>query len=152
MSLLLVGSLLLAALTGGDRLPTADTRAGIVAGYRLVLAANDHDGDGRLNRPEWTAMVSTTFPEQPRETPPPDKHPQVRDSVLAFYAEQDRNHDGYLDLRELIREPLAQFACADSNRDGRISERERWRAMIHCASHAVRFGFISEPTAGPPAR
>jgi hypothetical protein len=84
MSLLLVGSLLFAVLAGGDRLPTADTRAGIVAGYRLVLTANDHDGDRRLSRAEWTAMVSIAFPEQPRETPPPENHAQVRESMLAF--------------------------------------------------------------------
>src|SRR6476660_9581784 len=113
MSLLLVGSLLFAASAGGNRLPTADTRAGIIAGYRLVLTANDHDGDHRLSRAEWTAMVSVVLPERPRETPPPDNYARVRDSMLAFYAEQDRNHDGYLDLQELVRGPLAYLACAD---------------------------------------
>jgi hypothetical protein len=143
MSLTLAGWLLAAALVGPDRLPPTESRAGILAGYRLVLATNDLDGDGRLSRAEWSAMVSIAFPEQPLESPPPDNYAQVRDSVLAFYADQDRNHDGYLDLGELVRAPLAQFACADRNRDGRVSEREQWRAMSDCP--AIRIGLVSEP-------
>jgi len=149
MSPILAGWLLLASI-GPERMPTADTRAGIIAGYRLVLTANDHDGDGRLSRAEWTAMVSVAFPERPRETPAPENYAQLRASMLAFYAGQDRNGDGYLDLRELVREPLAHFACADRNRDGRATRREQWRAMSH--SPAIIFDFASEAPARPTSR
>ena len=151
MSLVLAGSLL-AAAAGADRLPTADTRAGIVAGYRLVLSTNDLDGDGRLSRSEWEAMVSRTWPASPREVPPPDNYDQARSAVLAMYADYDRDHDDYLTLSELVREPLAQFACMDRNRDGRISRREVWRAMSRCASQPMRIGFISEPPAAATRR
>jgi hypothetical protein len=111
------------------------------------MSANDLDGDGRLSRFEWAAMISHTWPEQPPE-PNLSNYRQTRQAVLAMFDEQDGDRDGYLSLGELVREPLAQFACMDRNRDGRISHREIWRAMSRCPSHVTRIGFISAPS-GP---
>jgi len=149
MPFLIVGVFLFAAVAGGDPLPSGETRAGLIAGYRLVLSANDRDGDHRLSREEWTQMVSVGFPEQPRETPPPGNYAQARNSILAFYADQDRNQDGYLDLAELLRVPLAHFACADTNRDGRMSRREQGRAMLRCPALGVAVN--SEQVSAPSA-
>jgi len=147
----LIAALLLVGLAGAVRLPTTETRAGIIAGYRMVLSANDRDGDGRVSRAEWTAMVSGVLPEQPLPDPHLADYTETRASLLAQFDEQDLNHDGYLTLRELVREPLAFFACADRNRDGRLSEREIWRAMSRCPSHETRIDLGSPPPSGATA-
>ena len=132
---------LLLALAGPHRLPTADTRAGIVAVYRLVLSTNDLDGDGRLSRAEVAAMVTREFSAV--ESGSAADMEQARRGMLSIYEDLDRDHDGYLTYAELMREPLAFFACADRNRDGRLTNSEIARAMSVCPSHEIRMDFDS---------
>jgi hypothetical protein len=109
-----------------------------------VLSAHDLDEDGRLGRPEVEAMIEQVFPKNILNV---SNFAEIRDLLVADYAAQDSDKDGYLTLSELLEGPLAVFLCMDVNRDSRLTRLEMEGGMSRCASSETysRIGFISEP-------
>jgi Ca2+-binding EF-hand superfamily protein len=110
----------------------------LISNARLLLKSWDKDGDGKLNQSEVQTMVNEAF-RRMRENVRggPTDHPELesqRRGMLAFYASQDTNHDGYLTLDELLKGPLANFDCMDSNHDGKLSNDEIFDGMDRCPS------------------
>lgn len=58
----------------------------------------------------------------------------LSDWFMDYYATQDLDHDGYLTLDELLKEPLVSFSCMDSNGDGRLSKTEIETGLTRCSS------------------
>lgn len=115
-------------------LSSEEPRADLVAIYRQVLAANDHDHDGGLSPVEWGAMVDLAFPEQPRPGEASDNYLEVRAEMLHYHRRWDQDGDGLVSLDELVREPLASFDCMDSDGNQRLAEQETWSGMARCAA------------------
>lgn len=61
-----------------------------------------------------------------------------RQELLSDHAGQDKDHDGYLTLDELLAGPLATFDCLDENHDGTVTQGEMSSGVERCSSHAVR--------------
>ena len=83
------------------------------------LAKMDSDGDGRVSQAEYLAWMGYAFEQMDRdgdgvlsaaELPGGKGKPvtgeQHRQRLLARFARQDANGDGYLDARELSAPPL----------------------------------------------
>jgi Ca2+-binding EF-hand superfamily protein len=117
--------------------PAQNTREHMVAGITLVLKSWDKDGDGKLSRVEVEGMVDAFFQRVAKDASggkmTADLEKQ-RQEFLSFYASQDTNHDGYLTLDELLKQPLASFDCMDANHDGRVSKDEVVSGMQRCPS------------------
>ena len=64
---------------------------------------------------------------------------EARSWFIEDYAAQDLNHDGFLSLDELLREPLANFGCMDRNRDGELTQGEIDAGLTRCGSGRSHF-------------
>ena len=131
LSMLLIHWVLLGSCStraGGEQA----TRSALTSGYASVLAAHDSDADERLGRAEVEAMIEVTFPKNILDV---SNLAEIRDRLLADYAAQDTDKDGYLTLSELLESPLAAFDCTDVNRDDRLTRREMEGGMSRCASN-----------------
>lgn len=109
-------------------------RANIVDGYRQLLAAYDHDGDGRLSRVEWQAMVDIAFPPLPGTSESTRNDNEPRASSLGLHQFWDADKDGFLTLEELTRPAFASFDCMDGDHDGRLTQTETFSGMERCPS------------------
>lgn len=126
----------------------APTRSEILAGSRQFFAGLDADRDGRLSLAEWTATISGPHPAKSR---PGEEASELRAYMIGEHGRMDGDRDGHLTLEELVREPLANFDCADGDRDLRLSEMEIQSGRKRCPSGpAIRIGLISEPPADIP--
>ena len=126
----------------------ANTRDHLVSGYTNVLKSWDEDGDGKLSRSEVQTMVDASFRMMAQsarggQAPHPQLETQLQE-ILAFYARQDTNHDGYLTLDELLKGPLANFDCMDENHDGKLSEEEVRSGFDRCP-HINLSQYASKP-------
>lgn len=70
------------------------------AGYAAVLATQDRNADGALDRGEVAAMVERAIPPERRTG---QNWAALRAWLIAGYMEQDANRDGRLTLGELLR-------------------------------------------------
>lgn len=80
-------------------------------------------------------MVNESFRRTAESIPAGQAHPELetqRREMLGFYASQDTNADGYLTLGELLKQPLANFDCADADQDGSLSKAEVRRSFDRC--------------------
>jgi hypothetical protein len=115
----------------------SNTRERLVSNMRLVLKSWDKDGDGKLSRSEVKTMVDASFRRMAQSIPAGQAHPELeiqRQEMLGFYASQDTNRDGYLTLDELLKGPLAIFACADVNHDDKVTKEEALGGFDRCPS------------------
>ncbi len=123
----------------------APARPEIMSGYQQFFADIDADGDGKLSLSEWAPKVREPHAVRPR---PASNHSELRAYLIGAHRRMDSDRDGKVTFDELIREPLANFDCTDSDRDLRLSQAEIESGRKRCPSGpAVRIGFIS----GPPA-
>ena len=130
MFTLLLTCALLASCSAAEP-PNGKTRAGLTAMYGLVLAGHDTDGDGKLSQREVEAMLDASLADDPQQAP---GRREMRDWLIEDFAAQDLDRDGYLDLAELLKQPLATFTCLDANSDDTISEPEIQRGMGRCGT------------------
>jgi Ca2+-binding EF-hand superfamily protein len=121
-----LGAILLVGGCGSSNLPDGSTRAGLVSGFKLVIEGQDRNGDEKLSLEEIQAMVDSSFKS--------GVEPELRNRLLQDYARQDLDKDGYLDIAELTKEPLATFDCIDANRDGYIGQPEIEASAGRCGS------------------
>ncbi|MBY4636630.1 hypothetical protein K5P26_05695 [Sphingopyxis sp. XHP0097] len=127
-----LGAFLLVGGCSSSDLPDGSTRAGLVSEFKLVIKGHDRNGDGKLSLEEIQTMVDSAFKS--------GLEPELRNRLLEDYARQDLDKDGYLDIAELTKEPLATFACIDANRDGYIGQPEIEASAGRCdSSEAVAF-------------
>lgn len=115
--------------------PDTSTRTGLVASYTAMLKRIDSDGDGKVSRMEWAAMVdaspmlqSTSLSEAQRNG--------LRSALMAGFDQNDSDKDGELTLDELMAKPLVRFACMDANHDGKVSQAEAEAGMDKCSAPA----------------
>jgi hypothetical protein len=125
---------LLIAGCGTAQPPDGRTRPGLISGFELVLKGNDQNGDGKLSRAEVEGMVDSGLVPYQK---PPRNYAEIRDQLLRAYAAQDLDHDGYLTLAELLKQPLATFSCMDTNGNGSLSQQEIEGGMENCDSERV---------------
>ena len=117
--------------------PTENTREHMVTGMGLLLKSWDKDGDSKLSNGEVQVMVDASFREMAKDASVGGMTAELekqRKQMLGFYASQDTNRDGYLSLQELLRAPLANFNCMDSDHDDKVSQEEVFRGMRQCPS------------------
>lgn len=93
----LPAGLCLALLTGGCAL---NAKVGLMAGASAMVAANDRNGDGYLDRDEVRAMIERALP--PRRFKG-GFWERLRASLIAAYWSRDRNGDGRLSADELTQ-------------------------------------------------
>lgn len=116
----LLACLLLAGCSAAEP-PNGKTRAGLTTMYQLVLAGHDTDSDGKWSRSEVEAMMDLSLSADPQQAP---NRREMRDRLMEDFTAQDLDRDGYLDLAELLKEPLATFTCIDADGDGSLSQPE----------------------------
>ena len=124
----LIGLPLLACCASKEP-PRGNTRAGLIAGFQLVLETNDTDADGRLSTSELQTMIALALPDDQQST---RERLNIRQLLLDDYAIQDTDRDGYLTLAELLKEPLETFTCMDTDNDDFLSQDEFETEMAHC--------------------
>jgi len=127
-------ALLLVAASGPAELPNGKTRAGVVAGMTLILKTYDLDSDGRLSQGEVKLMVDRSLAQAMKTGRNTKQLNEMRSWTIDYYAAQDLDHDGYLSLVELLKEPLAEFDCMDQDHDGALTQTEIEAGMDHCGS------------------
>lgn len=125
--------LLAAAMAKPHAAPDTSTRTGLVASYEAMLKRIDGDGDGKVSRMEWAAMVdaspmlqSTSLSEAQRNS--------LRAALMAGFDQNDSDKDGELTLDELMAKPLMRFACLDANHDGKVTQAEAEAGMDKCSA------------------
>lgn len=123
----LSGGLLTAVslMTGGCTMVGASEV--LSAGYAAVLATQDRNADGALDRGEVAGMVERAFPPERRTGPGWET---LRAWLIAGYMEQDRDGDGRLTLGELLKAGARD--CADLNGDGLLSQAEMAASIGRC--------------------
>jgi hypothetical protein len=121
-----IGACLLLGGCGSSDLPSGDTRAGVVSQFELVIESHDRDADGKLSSSEIQSMIDLSFKS--------GLEPELREQLLQDYARQDLDKDGYLNIAELTKEPLATFDCIDANRDEYIGQPEIEASGGRCGS------------------
>jgi hypothetical protein len=113
---------------------SVQTRDGIIQAYRQMVAEQDRDHDGRVSRAEWQAVVDRMFPPTPRPGEEASNYSEVRASSAGLLDYWDANGDSFFTFDEIVRPALESFACADRDRDGRVTEAEGWYSMENCPS------------------
>ena len=114
--------------------PDGSTPAGLISGYELVLKGSDKNRDAKLSRAEVQEMVDAGLTRNGSAAP---AKAEMRDWLLRDYAAQDVDRDGYLNLDELLEEPLATFTCIDTDSDGLITQSEIQAGMGRCDTGRV---------------
>lgn len=94
----LVICLLLCATTGSGAFANGPPSPSPINGKKL-LAKMDADRDGRISSTEW----------------------RLQSMPVANFRKLDRNHDGFVTLKELVAKPPKTL---DASRDGKLSTRE----------------------------
>lgn len=111
--------------------PDTSTRAGLVASYTAMLKRIDSDGDGKVSRTEWAAMVDASPMLQSGSLSQTQRY-GLRAGLMAEFDRDDSDKDGLLTLDEMLAKPLFRFACLDSNHDGTVSQTETAANMDRC--------------------
>jgi Ca2+-binding EF-hand superfamily protein len=103
--------------------PDTSTRAGLVASYEALIKRVDTDGDGKISRMEWAAMVEASPMLQSLSISQAQRD-GLRAALMAGFDQNDSDKDGTLTLDELLAKPLQRFACLDANHDGKVTQAE----------------------------
>ena len=120
LAVLLVGG------SGATDVPSRLTRAELISGFRLIIEENDKNGDAKLSVSEIKSMIDL-------ETRMGfESEYKVRQWRINDLARQDLDKDGNLDFYEFTKEVLANFDCADVDRDGYITQSESLSTFERC--------------------
>lgn len=112
--------------------PDTSTRAGLIASYESLLKKIDADGDDKVSRAEWAAMVDASPMLQSLSLSQAQRD-ALRSSLMAGFDQNDSDKDGFLTLDELLAKPLFRFACLDANHDGKVTQAEMEANMDKCS-------------------
>ena len=135
--LVLTASCLLVASSCTAKQADANTRERMISNFGLILKSWDKDRDGKLRRTEVQTMVDASFREIAPQPQDWQEHAELgpqRQQILDHYASEDTNRDGYLNLDELLKAPLATFDCMDANHDAALSKDEIFGSPSRCRS------------------
>ena len=113
--------------------PDTSTRAGLVASYTAMVKRIDSDGDGKVSRMEWAAMVDASPMLQSQGLSEAQRN-GLRAALMAGFDQNDSDKDGSLTLDELMAKPLVRFACMDANHDGKVTQAEADAGIDKCAA------------------
>ena len=110
----------------------AASRSQMIADYTKVLNSWDKDGDGSLSKAELNAMNDAILARAHFSSDADAKH--FRDDLLAMDAAWDVNKDGFVSLSEMLKGPMADFDCMDTNHDNVLQKGEIAAGMNRCPS------------------
>jgi hypothetical protein len=131
--MLLALSLLMAVPPADEPLRVEEARTDLVAAFQQLMAAFDHDHDGRVDRAEWREATARTGNFNPKV----DRAIPIRMSLRApseeVFREMDSNQDGLLSFEEFSAGPLASFDCMDTNHDGIVQPAEDEAGRNRCS-------------------
>lgn len=96
---------------------SVQTRSELVRNLINWIAEADQNGDQRLDKLEWQALVHRDFPSAAEE----DRQ-RWGEKDFAYY---DSNGDGFVEAGELTAPSLVGFDCLDTDDDGRLTPTER---------------------------
>jgi hypothetical protein len=106
------------------------SKRGLELQYRAVMKAWDKDRDQRLSHAEIDRMIgSSLISPEPLDA---EAYATFEAQVRKFYADQDANADGFIDLDEIRAGPLRTFTCFDANGDDRVTRKEVDDGVIKC--------------------
>jgi|GEM_PF-2787353 len=111
------------------------TRDALVASYTAMFKHIDTDGDGKVSRAEWVAMVDASPMLQSLSLSQAQRD-GLRAALMAGFDQNDSDKDGFLTLDELMAKPLVRFACLDANHDGKVTQAEAEAGMDKCSAPA----------------
>jgi len=115
--------------------PPAQTRDALVKSYTALFKHIDTDGDGKVSRAEWAAMVDASPMLQSLSLSQAQRD-GLRAALMAGFEQNDSDKDGFLTLDELMAKPLVRFACLDANHDGKVTQAEAEAGMDKCSAMA----------------
>jgi hypothetical protein len=102
----------------GSAEPAAkNTRNELISNLSGWVVEADQNGDGRLNRSEFRALMRRDFPDNAEA----DRQ-RWGDRDFAYC---DSNGDGFVEAGELTAPSLVGFDCLDTDRDGQLSSTEQ---------------------------
>lgn len=125
--------LLAAAAAKPHAAAPVQTRDALVASYNAMFKRIDIDGDGRISRMEWAAMVEESPMLQSLSLSQAQRD-GLRAGLMAEFDQDDSDKDGSLTLDELMARPLVRFACLDANHDGKVTQAEMDAGMERCSA------------------
>lgn len=110
------------------------TRAEVEAMVKARFARMDTNGDGVVTRAEYDAFRAERMAQRGGDRPPPPEGapPPPPGGGMGrgdWFARNDRDGDGKVTLAEAMAIPMEMFDRADTNHDGRLSDKERAAAM-----------------------
>jgi len=111
------------------------TRDALVASYTAMFKHIDTDGDGKVSRAEWVAMVDASPMLQSLSLSQAQRD-GLRAALMVGFDQNDSDKDGFLTLDELMAKPLVRFACLDANHDGKVTQAEAEAGMDKCSAPA----------------
>jgi len=127
--------LLAAAAAAKPHAAPPETRDALVASYTKMFNHIDTDGDGKVSRAEWAAMVDASPMLQSLSLSQAQRD-GLRAALMAGFDQNDSDKDGFLTLDELMAKPLVRFACLDANHDGKVTQAEAEAGMDKCSAPA----------------
>ena len=127
--------LLAAAAAAKPAAAPVQTRDALVASYSAMFKKTDTDGDGKISRMEWAAMVDASPMLQSAGLSEAQRD-GLRAALMAGFDQNDSDKDGNLTLDELMAKPLVRFACLDANHDGKVTQAEMDAGLERCSQGA----------------
>ena len=118
-----LAGLLAVATTGCDSsepTPILTNREEVAVQSAEWIAKSDRNGDRRLDKVEWQAMMHHDFPDTPE-----DDLQSWGDRDFAYF---NHNGDEFVSVEDVTTLGLEGFDCMDRDRDGRLTDQERLAA------------------------
>ena len=106
---------------------SGDSREDLISSYAALFNSLDKDHDGTLSRAEVRTLVDHFIAVEGQSASGHLRAGELarqREQLIADFAREDRDHDAYLTLQDILKEPLAIFDCMHRNHDGHLSPDE----------------------------